>query len=257
MGRSDTRPPSHGSPALALGGTIGSLLIVLVVTGCASLRAGGERWHLITGQMCYAVQPDSHRTDFAALADTTALRQSMSDIPELSLPAGDTILVSVGYDGLGVRTHISAAHPAISIETLRRIENVLRSHLPEHGPVNGHSDAVVIRKEYVQVKPYAPTVACEPTLVNRDVVEKSLERLIPLVHGRRHALVFIKVDGRGLPEEVKIHRSSGAAHVDEDLLKVASRARFAPALYDEHLPVPVWVQIPLRVHGVGSPPVKD
>jgi TonB family protein len=236
---------------------ISCLLIGMVMTGCASLSAGSERWQLATGQACYAVKPDSLRAELTDFADTTALNQLLSEIPELRMAAGDTVLLSMGYDSTGVRGHVSAAHPDISDETLRGIETILQAHIPERGPARRHANAVVIRTDTIQVRSFAPRSACEPALANREEIQRSLERLIPLVHGRRQALVWIKVNGRGLPEEVKIHRSSGEAHVDEDLLRVASRARFAPALYDAHLPVPVWIQIPLSVNGRGLPPARD
>lgn len=236
---------------------IGWILIGMMVTGCASRGAGSGEWRLATGQRCFTVERDSLRGEFSEFADTAVLGRSLSEIPELREAARAMVLLSVGYDSTGVREQVSAAHAYLPDETLRAIEALVQSQIPERGPPRRHANAVVIRAEELQVRSLAPRSACEPTLVNREEVERSLERLIPLVHGRRRALVLIRVNGRGLPDEVKIHRSSGEAHVDEDLLRIASRARFAPALYDAHLPVPVWIQLPLTVHGLGLPPARN
>jgi len=88
-----------------------------------------------------------------------------------------------------------------------------------------------------------------PNLLNRYVVGAALEREYPAllrdagVSGR--TIVWIKIDERGVLQDVQINQSSGHPALDAAAIRVARTMEFSPALNRDQV-VPVWVSIPIQ-----------
>lgn len=95
-----------------------------------------------------------------------------------------------------------------------------------------------------------------PDLVNRDEVGAALEREYPPllrdagIGGR--VIVWFFIDEQGVVRNQLVETSSGHAALDEAALRVASIARFTPALNRDRA-VPVWVQLPITFTTRGAP----
>ena len=87
-----------------------------------------------------------------------------------------------------------------------------------------------------------------PVMLNRSEVAAALRREYPralreaVVSGR--TIVWIRLDDRGMVQNVDINVSSGRTELDEAALRVARIIRFSPAMNRGEV-VPVWVSIPI------------
>jgi TonB family protein len=127
-----------------------------------------------------------------------------------------------------------------AVEALRRPAESEPEREPEIEPV---------RPRDIGGTPIFTPFTVAPTLLNRNVVGAALEREYPAllrdagVGGR--AIVWIKIDERGVLQDVQVNQSSGHPALDAAAIRVARTMEFSPALNRDEI-VPVWVSIPIQ-----------
>lgn len=111
-----------------------------------------------------------------------------------------------------------------------------------HDPREGETGGSLIEE------PGFTPMTIRPSLTNQRELQRALEREYPVI--LRDAgiggtvLVHFFIDEEGTVRRTLVARSSGHASLDEAALRVASVARFTPALNLDKV-VPVWIQIPI------------
>jgi protein TonB len=118
----------------------------------------------------------------------------------------------------------------------------------EENPVENLPPPPTEKAQDLSAAPTFTPYTVAPSILNRDEVQKALERNYPPL--LRDAgiggtvKVYFFIDEHGKVIDHRIDQSSGHAQLDEAALKVADVMKFSPAL-NRDKKVPVWVSFPI------------
>lgn len=191
-----------------------------------------------------------------AWVDSAGLARAAAGLPPLALPLGVKPIFRVGFDTAGALQAIDPVFDQIPAEYVAAATAAIRANLKAqpgwydwtsyYVRVAGGPTPVVDRPE-VTTRP--------PVLRNQAWVMARLSDLagdLALRPGaRRQAAGGIYVDmrvsstGEVDAETLRVVHSSGVASVDNAVLGIARRMRFAPGEIDG-IPAPVWIRVPMH-----------
>jgi hypothetical protein len=191
-----------------------------------------------------------------AWVDSAGLARAAAQLPPLALPLGVKPVFRVGFDTAGALQAMDPVFDQIPAEYVAAATAAIRANLKaQPGWYDWTSYYVRVAGGPAPVVDRPEVTTRPPVLRNRDWVMARLSDVagdLALRPGaRRQAADGIYVDmrvsstGEVDVETLRVVHSSGVASVDNTLLGIARRMRFAPGEIDG-IPAPVWIRVPLR-----------
>lgn len=225
---------------------LATLATLAFLGACASVPAGGGAGR---------ASRESPRLPVSAFIDSAALHQALLSAPSVPATLTRRALFSVVYDSTGALEEVEPfSRTVIPEEWGATVAALLRRHTAPRlatgksssqvvALVTGASPKIEVLREVTEVK---------PVLLNGSLIARQLREVASRLVGAYGAgtefvaVVSMRVDETGVPVAPIIYRSTGQPAVDREILTVAGRMRFQPALVAGY-PVKVLTSLPVSL----------
>lgn len=165
--------------------------------------------------------------------------QSIALVPEVEIPPAPG---RIAPPALPVVSRVALSDDVVDVEPVELDSGLDAPPLPEPPPVPDEADEL---EAYAHFMPYM----VRPELINREEVQRELERRYPNILRREHAegavVVLFWIDEFGTVQKYEIQKSSGSKALDAAVESVIEIMEFRPAI-DHGKPVRVIVALPIR-----------
>lgn len=226
------------------------LSVLLVVVSPLYLTGQGA-------QSCYRLTSSEDSVSVEEIVDPLPFAEAARTFLENTPPSGSSLLLTVRYAASGAPQSVSSYSNDGAFPESHGLQTVLLPYLrvqPARGTESYHS--LIVR---VDGEP-AVTVArfqqqCPPMLVNRQEIARLAAQAYSRVRSSTRATIRtstaqlnVKVNPAGLPEEIRLQRSTGFGGLDVEARRIAEQMHFVPGKLDEYV-VTTWVLVPLTFGG--------
>ncbi|MDQ3557002.1 MAG: TonB family protein [Gemmatimonadota bacterium] len=216
--------------------TLFALLSVLTFAAPVGLEAQFPR-RLPTGQPCSAAKPSTR--SLSQVVDSAALHVALASV---ATAGEDSALFSIAYakDGRVEKVYLALGRMPVAstAAAMVAIEEHLLPLAPSKQGSGGYLRLIGGTSPRVEVPRF--TYTCAPRAANPQFIAsllaqalsrlpESIRRLPP---ERMIATVTFIISREGVPEEVRLVRSSGFAEMDREAVQVVGQGRFHPAQID-------------------------